>query len=181
MIDLMAVTELILAARHDTADGLTARERLIPVAAAMADEIAVLRETVMAYGEDIADLRKELEKLRRYRLEHPADAVNPYVHTPQRVIAYLRSLGWVREGGAEIAEMWRHPDDPQRQVMLSLHPHAVDYARVTGFLASDIASSLGVGEAQVLADIAAAEVPTNVESSPASSNETGTSVGSSNA
>lgn len=102
-----------------------------------------------------AQIGAELAAARSLRLDRPSQAVDPAAHTPARVLAYLRGLGWVREGGAEIAELWRDPESGQR-VTVSLHPNASDYAKTVGFLASDLATLRGTGELQILSEIAEA-------------------------
>ncbi len=97
--------------------------------------------------------REEVTRVRSLRLDRPSQAVDPAVHTPAQVLAYLRELGWEREGGADIAELWRDPVSGQR-VTVSLHPDAPDYARRMGELASDLATLHGMGELQILAEIA---------------------------
>ncbi len=121
-----------------------------------------------------------LDQARSLRLARPADAVDPAVHTPERVRARLERLGWTWEGGGRVAEIWHPHADVDRKVAVALIPTAPDYAKVTGLLASDLAELYGVGELQVLAGIAAAE-PMNVGTSAPGSNETGSSDGGRNA
>lgn len=93
---------------------------------------------------------------RAVRLGCVAAAVDPAVHTPQRVIAHLERLGWVREGGGRVAELWRQPGEQALRVTVPLVPDSPDYEKVLGFLVSDLARAHGVGELQVLKDIAEA-------------------------
>jgi len=107
--------------------------------------LALLDETRMA----LADARS-------FRLAHPADAVDPARHTPERVRAHLERLGWVREGGGRVAELWHPVGAPEKRVMVPLIPTAPDYAKVLGFLVSDLADLYGPGQLVVLAAIEAA-------------------------
>lgn len=93
---------------------------------------------------------------RALRLGCVAAAVDPAVHTPQRVTAHLEQLGWTREGGGRLAELWRQPGEQARRVTVPLIPDSPDYEKVLGFLVSDLARAHGVGEVQVLKDIAEA-------------------------
>lgn len=54
-VDLLHAAIIALTARHDTSDGLVAREQLVPLVAAMVAEIGVLRDTVTARREDAED------------------------------------------------------------------------------------------------------------------------------
>lgn len=163
MIDLTQARALAVAARADTSDGLEARELLPGVVDRLSHDLLKAqargdhwKRAATEMERDRDRLAAQLREARSLRLAHPADAVDPERHTPERVITYLRKLGWVREGGAEIAELWRHPTDAKRRVMLPLHPGAVDYARALGFLVSDLADLYGPGQLVVLAAIEAA-------------------------
>lgn len=90
---------------------------------------------------------------RAIRLGCVAAAIDPAVHTPERVTAHLGRLDWVREGGGRVAELWRQPGEQARRVTVPLIPDSPDYEKVLGFLVSDIARAHGVGELQVLHDI----------------------------
>lgn len=125
---------LATAARNDTGDGLTAREPLPAIVDALCDEV---------------------ERARRLRLASPSAAVDPAVHTPQRVRAYLAAGGWEVAEGGRVAELWRLVALPDRQVLVPLIPTAPDYAKVLGALATDLAERYSVGELGILADIAA--------------------------
>jgi hypothetical protein len=59
-VDLMYAVALLLDARHDTSDGLTAREQLVPVLGEMVAELGILRDTVAAYREDLGEMRAQL-------------------------------------------------------------------------------------------------------------------------
>ncbi len=160
MIDLPEACALAERARENTADGLTAREEL----PGLVDRLAV-----------------ELREARSLRLAHPADAVDPGVHTPERVRAHLRRLGWAREAGGRTAELWHPVGAPGPRVTVPLIPTAPDYAKRLGFLVSDLADLYGPGQLVVLASIAAAEVPTGIDSSRTGSNGTAGSAGTSEA
>lgn len=101
-------------------------------------------------------LRAELDRARRLRLARPSAAVDPAVHTPQRVRAYLAAGGWEVAEGGRVAELWHLAALPDRQLLVPLIPSAPDYAKVLGILASDLAERYSVGELRVLADIEAA-------------------------
>jgi hypothetical protein len=99
-------------------------------------------------------VQAELEQARSLRLAKPSEAVDPAVHTPERIAAYLTARGWSpcdRLGPHWISD--EHPD-------AVLHVHrvatAVDYPKRVGLLVSDLAEMDGAGELQVLADIEAA-------------------------
>jgi len=94
---------------------------------------------------------------RAVRLGCVGAAVDPAVHTPQRVTAHLGRLGWVRDGGGRIVELWRLPGCPDVCVTVPLLPDGPDYEKVLGFLVSDLARAHGVGATQVLNDIAEAD------------------------
>lgn len=104
----------------------------------------------------IGKLRRQLDQARSLRLAHPAGAVDPERHTPERVRAHLKRLGWVREGGGRVAELWHPVGAPGPRVTVPLIPTAPGYAKVLGFLVSDLAGLYGPGQLAVLADIAAA-------------------------
>ena len=103
-----------------------------------------------------AQVGVELAAARSLRLAQPSQAVDPAVHTPQRVRAYLAAGGWEVAEGGRVAELWHLAALPDRQVLVPLIPSAPDYAKVLGILASDLAERYGVGELRVLADIEAA-------------------------
>jgi|GEM_PF-6089400 len=102
------------------------------------------------------ETRTALARARSLCLAHPADAVDPERHTPERVRAYLQRLGWVREGGGRVAELWHPVGAPEQRVTVPLIPTAPDYAKVLGFLVSDLADLYGPGQLVVLAAIEAA-------------------------
>lgn len=99
---------------------------------------------------DAAVLLAQLDRARSFRLASPSTAVNPEVHTPERVAAYLTARGWVRR--PKDRNLWDLADGSE-----TVHVHSVadapDYAKRTGLLVSDLASIYGTGELQVLADI----------------------------
>lgn len=108
---------------------------------------------------DVADLIDELadalESARSLRLDHPSAAVNRAVHTPGRVTAHLRALGFEAYSTRRTASCWAHgtrPDD--FFVSVPLIPTASDYCGRVGILAAMLADKYGTGELQVLADIA---------------------------
>lgn len=109
------------------------------------------------YALDRPDMEAVLAKLdqaRSLRLGHPSEAVDPAVHTPERIAAYLTTRGWSecdRFGHHWITDEWP-------EVVLTVHTvaSAADYAKRTGLLAKDLADLEGCGELQVLADIEAA-------------------------
>jgi hypothetical protein len=136
MIDLREARALAEAARADTSEGLEAREKLPDVVDAL------LAEVKRAYS---------------LRLERPSAAVDPEVHTPQRVRAYLAAGGWEVAEGGRVAELWRLAAVHDRQVTVPLIPTAPDYAKVLGMLATDLAKRYSVGELRVLAEIAACD------------------------
>jgi len=102
------------------------------------------------------ETRAALAEARSLCLAHPADAVDPERHTPERVRAHLRRLGWVREGGGRVAELWHPAGTPEQRVTVPLIPTAPGYAKVLGFLVSDLADLYGPGQLVVLAAIEAA-------------------------
>lgn len=159
MIDLPTVRALIERARADTADGLTAREQLVTVA----DRLCHDAGKAQARGDHWKGVAIEMEQdrdrllaeLNRIRALRPAATISPAVHTPGRVLAYLHRLGWVREGGGRVAELWHLVGEPDKRVMVPLIPRAPDYAKVLRFLVSDLARVQGAGEDSVLAGIEA--------------------------
>jgi hypothetical protein len=101
---------------------------------------------------DVEALLAMLDQARSYRLASPSKPVDPAVHTPERVAAYLTARGWRQR--AKERSLW---DLDGRE---TVHVHAVatasDYVGRTGLLVSDLAAIYGTGELQVLADIAVA-------------------------
>jgi hypothetical protein len=93
-----------------------------------------------------------LDQARSLRLASPYLAVDPTVHTPERVAAYLTARGW-RQREAEPG-FWDLGG--LETVFVHRVATASDYARRTGLLASDLASIYKTGELQILADIAEA-------------------------
>lgn len=75
-VDLLRATEILLDARHDTSAGLEARELLLPIVGAALTELGLLRDTVIARGEDGADLHERLRliALEMHGLDGYADA-----------------------------------------------------------------------------------------------------------
>lgn len=152
-VDLLHAAEVALTARQDTSDGLVAREELVPLVAAMVAELGALRDAVTAYCEDLEDARVALALARTYRLASPSEAVDPLVHSPARVYAYLAARGWRQR-----AKQYGFWDLGEREtVFVHRVAAASDYAGRTGLLVSDLAAIYAAGELQVLADIA--EVP----------------------
>lgn len=104
----------------------------------------------------------ELCRLRTLRLRLPDEAIVPDVHTPERIDAYLRGRGWRVATPGVTAYIWEHPDHPKREtdrhstrLFMPTSNRGSDYGRRISILASDLAAIYGVGELQVLADIAA--------------------------
>lgn len=152
-VDLMRAADIVLTARQDTSAGLVARrEQLVPIVGDMVTEIGALRETADAYREDLEDARTALANARSFRLVHPFMAVDPAVHTPERVGAYLAARGWRRR----VKEYNFWDLDTRKTVFVHREATASDYASRTGLLVSDLASIYKTGELQVLADIAEA-------------------------
>jgi hypothetical protein len=173
-VDLMRAADIALTARQDTSAGLVAREQLVPIMGGMVAEIGALRETVTAYREDLEDARAALALAenardnfmrachaeaqggaarlaiaRSFRLAHPFMAVDPAVHTPERVAAYLTARGWQQRENER--GFWDLGDD--ETVFVHRVATASDYAGRTGLLVSDLASIYKTGELGVLADI----------------------------
>ena len=119
---------------------------------------ALTRADVEALLAHLDQARAALDRAaeRAIRLGCVAAAIDPAVHTPERVTAHLGRLDWIREGGGRIAELWRQPGEQALRVTVPLIPDGSDYERVLGFLVSDVARAHGVGELQVLKDIAEA-------------------------
>lgn len=176
-VDLTRAALLVLDARQQTAAGLDALEHLVPIVGDMVTEIGALRETVAAYREDLENARAALalaENARdnfmrachaeeqggaarlaiacAFRLAHPFMAVDPAVHTPERVAAYLTARGWQQRENER--GFWDLGDD--ETVFVHRVATASDYAGRTGLLVSDLASIYKTGELGVLADIAEA-------------------------
>lgn len=160
-VDLFRVAMLLLDARHDTSAGLVAREELLPVVGGMVAEVGLLRDTVTAYREDLEDMRAEVNLARSLRLEWSSTraAVNPDVHTPARTIAYLKALSWVLDYDRNTGQFWR--DKPDRDgrshfVFVPVDQECEDWDKKMAELVRHLANILGVGELQILADIAEA-------------------------
>lgn len=163
MIDLTEYRALAAAARADTSDGLEAREMLPGVVDRLSHDLLKAQargdhwKRVAAEMEQDRDrLLAELDQARSFRLAHPADAVDPERHTPERVRAHLQRLGWVRERGGRVVELWHPVGAPEKRVTVPLIPTAPDYAKALGFLVSDLADLYGPGQLVVLAAIEAA-------------------------
>lgn len=97
-------------------------------------------------------LRAQLHRARACRLAKPFEAVDPAVHTPARVYAYLSARGWQQR--PKQYGFWDLGND--ETVFVHRVATASDYAGRTGLLVSDLAAIYGTGELQVLADIAEA-------------------------
>lgn len=141
MIDLEAVRALAERARADTADGLTAREQLADAADAMAGEIETARGLRVAH----ASLVPLIDKQR---------------HCPARVRAYLTWQGWEMKRRHPESSEWGGPSGSRLLVLDSTR--FSDYAKVTAMLVSDVATVLGIGELQALAEIEACDAVTRV-------------------
>jgi len=136
MTDLAEYRALAATARADTSDGLLAREKLPDVVDALAGELA---------------------RVRSLRLAHPANAVDPWRHTPPAARAYLAAQGWVRVAARETYEVWQLGEgDRAPCAILPAEPGASDYCKRFGLMLTDLADAGGVGELQALADIEAA-------------------------
>lgn len=103
---------------------------------------------------DLEALLAKLDRARSLRLARPSEAVDPTVHNPERIAAYLTARGWSecdRFGHHWISDQWP-------EVVLTVHTvaGASDYLKRTGILVTDLADLEGCGELQVLADIAVA-------------------------
>lgn len=103
----------------------------------------------------VRSLREQLDRARSYRLASPSQAVDPDVHTPERVAAYLAAHGWTRR--PKERGLWDSVDG--NDTVLAAPVVAADYVKRTGLLVSDLAAIYGTGELQVLADITETEVP----------------------
>lgn len=89
------------------------------------------------------------------RLAQPGDAVDPAVHTPERVTAYLRSLGFAERHAARTRAIWARDVNPDGfRVHVPLVPSAPDYARRLGIAAGMLADEYGTGEIAILTAIA---------------------------
>jgi hypothetical protein len=130
--DLTQARALAAAARAETLQGLTAQARLADVVEALCDA---------------------LEAARSLRLARPSEAVDPAVHAPERIAAYLTARGW--SPCDRFGPHWTSDEHPD----MILHAHriatAADYLKRTGLLVSDLAELGGCGELQVLSDIEA--------------------------
>lgn len=101
-------------------------------------------------------LLAQLGQARSFRLAEPRSAVDPQVHTPQRIAAYLVARGW--EPWSQKDRYWIGGEAVHgEQALVFVPPKATasDYAKRVGFLVKDLADEYGQGELQVLADIAA--------------------------
>jgi len=90
--------------------------------------------------------------------------IDPAVHSPGRLRAYLAARGWVLHEQYPEASHWRHDTkirrgwDADHSLVLVLDSTRFsDYAQRIAETAVDMADFEGVGELQVLADIAASE------------------------
>jgi hypothetical protein len=81
--------------------------------------------------------------------------VDKTVHTPARIRAYLLASGWVCERQRERSSDWRHEAKGLIGHLLDDDSYS-DYEKVTALLVTEAAITAGVGELQVLADIAEA-------------------------
>jgi hypothetical protein len=112
------------------------------------------------YALDRTDLEAVLallDRARTLRLARPSAAVDPEVHAPQRVRAYLAAGGWEVAEGGRVAELWRLAAAPDRQLLVPLIPTSANYAKALGALAAELADRYSVGELRVLAEIAACD------------------------
>lgn len=154
--DLTALALLVLAARQETAEGLVARERMIPVASNLVGEIGALRDAVDAYLEDLADARAETNAAVARHLAE-AGAVHPAVHTSTRVQNWLERHGWQMYVATDIATLWAHPNWPGPRgwsALLPLHEDGVDYTRQVTALVQHVAMVGEVEPEQILLEIA---------------------------
>lgn len=88
------------------------------------------------------------------RLVSPSTAVDPEVHTPERVKAYLAGLGFrlVDESAVRATfEVW---GCDEFNLVIQTIPTAPDYRKTLGHLASVLADEYGTGELGILAAIA---------------------------
>lgn len=108
--------------------------------------------------DDVDAVLAKLDRLRSLRLARPSEAVDPDVHTPERIGAYLTARGWTVTTPGVLASFWGHPEHPGRseRLLVPASNRGSDYARRVGELVSDLAGLYGVGELQALADIEAA-------------------------
>lgn len=105
----------------------------------------------------IGKLRGQLGQARSLRLEQPSAAVDPWMHTPERVRAYLVARGWHLVAEREAYDVWQHGHgQPSAAVIVPTKPGASDYAKRLGIALGDLARHYDTGELQVLTDIEAA-------------------------
>lgn len=173
MIDTARARALAAAARADTTDGLTAREQLAQVVEELCDGL----DKACARGDHWKRVAVEMEQdrdrladldLRARSLRIVARSleplIDPAVHCPGRLRAYLAARGWVLHEQHPEASHWRHDTkirrgwEAQHSLVLMLDSTRFsDYAQRMAETAVDMADFEGVGELQVLADIAASE------------------------
>jgi predicted HAD superfamily Cof-like phosphohydrolase len=114
-VDLWAATQLVLTARHDTLEGLTARELLIQVAADAIAEIGLLRDTVKARSEDLAALRASSSRSAAAMVAEFHEAFDlpraPVPQLPDTPLAHLRTR-LLFEEVREVEEAAEHRDLP---------------------------------------------------------------------
>ena len=138
MISLTEARALAAAARENTAAGLEAREQLADVVEQLADA---------------------MESARGARLIHSSvrKLIDEKTHAPKRVHAYLTANGWERIGEYSTSSDWRHMGDgPDWAVRVLDSADFVDYGQHLASTVETLAEHRGVGELQVLADIAEA-------------------------
>lgn len=84
------------------------------------------------------------------RLANPSAAVDPDVHTPERVAAYLRGLGYRLLAAFETFDVW---GDDDIQVIVPLATER-EYRHRVGLLATALANEYDTGELGILTAIA---------------------------
>lgn len=109
----------------------------------------------------LGEVQAELEVARSVRLEWASirGAVNPEVHTPARTVAYLKAHGWVKDWERRGGEDWHDQPDrdgKMRYAFVPLDTGFVDWDKRMAELVRDLADAYGMGELQILADIAEA-------------------------
>lgn len=145
MTGLTQYRALAAAARAETLEGLTAQAQLADIVEALCGAVETARS-----------LRISLRSL---------DAlIDPAVHTPAKVRAYLAARGWKLMAQYPRCSEWHQPDlrklPGQREsyagaAMLVVDDPGPDYGRRVAEVLADLAELDGCGELQVLADIEA--------------------------
>lgn len=88
------------------------------------------------------------------RLASPSAAVDPDVHTPERVKAHLAGLGLEENRNHRSFSIWVHGARPELEVLVPLFVDFPEYTRHVGVLAATLANAYDAGELGILAAIA---------------------------